>query len=64
MAKYMCVGYGTSKHDGNLFYSLAPVKEGVTKDNRMFGLIDYDRRVSTSEPIELGEIKEFEFVSK
>ena len=63
MAKYMCVGYGTSKNDGSVFYSLAPVKEGKSKDGRYYGLIDYDKRVSTREECNLGEIKEFEFVA-
>jgi hypothetical protein len=63
MAKYMCVGYGTSKQTGEKFYSLAPVKEGVSKDGREYGLLDFDKRVTTSEEISIGEIKEFEFVS-
>lgn len=60
---YMCVGYGTNKKTGEKFCSLAPVKEGNSKDGYPYGLIQYDRRVSTSEDIPLGEIREFDFVS-
>lgn len=62
---YICTGYGVDKKTGQPFWTVAPVFEGETKDDkRPFGMIQNDQRMTVSEEMVIGEIKEFNLVSE
>lgn len=61
--KYICIGYGVDKSTGDPYSSVAPIFEGTTKDGRPFGMIQDDQRMSVSENMNIGEIKNFSLVA-
>ena len=62
--RFVCIGYGTDKETGAVFYNIAPIFEGKTKDGRPFGMVQMDQRSTTDEPLEIGQIKTFALVSE
>jgi len=61
--KYICTGYGVDKNTGSQYWTVAPIFEGVTKDDRPFGMIQIDQRMSVDEELAIGEVKEFALTS-
>lgn len=62
--RYMCVGYGVDKETGEMFYNIAPILEGRTKDGRPYGMLQMDQRSSVNDKLSIGEIKTFSLIAE